>query len=176
MENRRRWNAELIVASLAVAIGVCTMFVYIYQAKIMSKQMHAAAWPYLEMIFSNSGSKFSINVHNKGVGPAIIKDAAVILDKVRYSDTQKNVDSVTYLLTGKHKLLNGYSNVNNRVIAPGEAVTFIEVTDSVSVTLLLRSLAKHSVQLEVCYCSVFDECWKAVNAKVERCESCEIKN
>lgn len=44
MKKRNRWNSELIVAMLAVAIGVCTMFVYIYQARIMSKQIQASTW------------------------------------------------------------------------------------------------------------------------------------
>lgn len=164
---------DLIVALLAVVIGVCTMFVYIYQARIMSKQTQAATWPYVEVIFSNSSQHFGINVTNKGVGPAIVKSARIRLDGVAYSDSRKNLDSVAYLLTGSRRVLSGYTNVNNRVISPGEVISFIEVSDSASVMLLLQSLQKHSTQVEVCYCSVFDECWIAVGGKVEPCDGCK---
>jgi hypothetical protein len=173
MENRSRWSSELIVAVLAVVIGVCTMFVYIYQARIMSKQTHAASWPYLEIIFSNTPAQFVIRVKNKGAGPAIVKKAVVRLDQVMYPDNQKNIDSVAFLLTGSRTLLSGYTNVNSRVISPEEEIDFIEVNDSTSVSLFLQSLRKHEVKLEICYCSVFDECWKAVDGKVEPCDDCE---
>jgi hypothetical protein len=173
MENRSRWSAELIVAVLAVVIGVCTMFVYIYQARIMSKQTHAASWPYLEIIFSNAPKQFTILVKNKGAGPAIVKKAVVRLDQAIYADSQKNIDSVAFLLTGSRELLSGYTNVNSRVLSPEEEIAFIEVSDSASVELLLQSLRQHEVKLEICYCSVFDECWKAVDGKVESCEDCE---
>jgi hypothetical protein len=151
------------------------MFVYIYQARIMSKQTQAATWPYLEVIFSNSNDHFSINVTNKGVGPAIIKNATLYLDGLFYPDTHKNADSIAYILTGSRNLLNGYTNIHNRVMSPGEVINFIEINDSTSVKLLLQSLKQHSVQLEICYCSVFDECWKAISGKVEPCKSCDVK-
>jgi hypothetical protein len=176
MKKRNRWSPELVVAVLAVVIGVGTMFVYIYQARIMSKQIQAATWPYLEIVFSNTGSDFSITVKNKGAGPAIIKKAWVRVDDVPYPDTQKNIDSVAYLLTGSRTLLNGYTNVNNRVMSSGEVINFIEINDSTSVDLFFQALGKHAVQLEICYCSVFDECWKVVGGKVETCEDCEYAN
>jgi hypothetical protein len=172
----KHFRPDLIVALLAVLIGLCTMFVYIYQARIMSKQIHAATWPYLEIIFSNTGNSFSINVKNKGAGPAIVKNALVRVDDVIYQDTQANLDSIAFLLTGSHDLLNGYTNVNNRVMSPGEVINFIEVTDSTSVKLILQGLRKHSVHFEICFCSVFEECWKAADGKVEPCESCALQD
>jgi hypothetical protein len=167
-------NPELIVAVLAVAIGVATMFVYIYQARIMGRQMRASSWPYLETIFSNDPTSFSIIVKNKGTGPAIIKSAVVTVDNVAYSDTQKNLDSIANMISGSRGVLSTYTNVNNRVMSPGEVINFIEVTDSTSVKLVLAGLRKHAVQFEVCYCSVFDECWTMIGNKVEPCDECKV--
>lgn len=172
MRKRKRWNPELIVAMLAVAIGVCTMFVYIYQARIMSKQIQASTWPYLEVNFTNTGSTFSINVKNKGAGPAIVKNAAVRVNNVSYPDTHKSLDSVAYLLTGARALLNGYTNIDTRVISAGEVIHFIEINDSTSVDVFLKALRKQPVELEICYCSVFDECWTVAGGKVEPCDAC----
>lgn len=172
MKTRKRWKPELVVAVLAVVIGVATMGVYIYQARIMSKQTHAASWPYLEVIFSNGHNNLTIRVKNKGVGPAIVKKALVRLDQVPYADNQKNIDSVAFLPTGSRNILSGYTNVNNRVLSPEEEVDFVEVSDSTSVRLMLQSLRTHKVQIEICYCSVFDDCWKAVDGQVIPCEDC----
>ena len=166
-------RADFIVALLAVVIGLCTMFVYIYQARIMSKQMHMAAWPYLETNFSTTNNSFTVNVQNKGIGPAIIKKAYVVVDDVPYADTQSNIDSITFRITGSKNILNGYTNLLGRVMAPNDVVQFIEVSDSSKIKVFLSAIRKHKVRIEICYCSVFDECWKASGSKIELCDSCE---
>lgn len=173
MAKSRFLRADLIVALLAVVIGLCTMFVYIYQARIMSKQMHMAAWPYLETNFSRTNNSFTVNVQNKGIGPAIIKKAYVVVDDVPLADTQANIDSITFIITGSRNILNGYTNLLGRVMAPNDVVQFIEVTDSTKINNFLLAMRKHKVRLEICYCSVFEECWKATGSKVEPCKECE---
>lgn len=165
-------RADLIVALLAVIIGLCTMFVYIYQARIMSKQMHMTAWPYLETNFSTTNSSFVVNVQNKGIGPAIIKKAYVVVDDIPYEDTKPNIDSITYRITGVRNILNGYTNLLGRVMAPNDVVQFVEVSDSTKLNVFLMAMRKHKVRIEICYCSVFDECWKATGGKVELCKGC----
>lgn len=167
------WSPELVVAVLAVVIGVCTMIVYIYQANIMSKQIQAATWPYVEIVYSSTSNQFAINVKNKGAGPAIVKKALVRLNDVSYPDTQKNIDSVASLVSGERHILSSYTNVNNRVMSPGEVINFIEVSDSTSVAALLKGLRKQKVSLVICYCSVFDECWTVQDGKVTECDDCE---
>lgn len=172
MKNKNRSSPELVVAVMAVIIGLATMLVYIYQARIMSKQMQATTWPYLEIVFSNTGDQFSITVKNKGTGPAIVKDALIRLDGVPFPDTQKNADSIASLLTGSRSVLNGYTNINNRVVSPSEVIPFIEINDSTSIKRFYQGLRKHKAQLEICYCSVFDECWIVASGKVEPCDRC----
>jgi hypothetical protein len=173
MKDSRLLRPDFIVALLAVVIGLSTMFVYIYQARIMSKQMHATTWPRLETIISKGTSGFIVMVKNKGVGPAIVKNTVVILDEYRYADSKENLDSVAFKLTGKRDLLNGYTTVNNRVISAGEEIEFIEVTDSASLVLLDKSLRGHSFKIEICYCSVLGDCWLLVGGKTTECESCD---
>ena len=172
MENRIL-RPDFIVALMAVLIGLCTMFVYIYQARIMARQMKATTWPFLETDLSYGSVGFLIRVNNKGVGPAIIKKAAVILDNKRYDDTKANIDSVVFKLTGRRDLLNGYTNINSRVISAGESISFIEVTDTASARVLQKSLKGHSVEIEICYCSVLDECWIVSRGKPVECDGCE---
>jgi hypothetical protein len=174
MTKLKFFRPDFIVAMLAVIIGLCTMFVYIYQAKIMSQQMHASVWPYLQTNFTDGQRGIFITINNKGVGPAIVKSAYVIADNERYADSKKNLDSLAYKLTGNKQLLNGYTNLKDRVISAGEAIDFIEVTDSASVILFKKALYnKHSISIEICYCSVYGDCWTLKGAQSVPCDTCE---
>ncbi len=167
-------RADLVVALMAMIIGLATMFVYIYQANIMSKQMHAAAWPYLEVNFSTSDNSFYIYVQNKGAGPAIVKSAHITADNVRFSESQRKIDSLVDAITGKKHVLSGYTNIRSRVLSPGDQITFAEFKDSTTAALVLPALAKHKVQLTICYCSIYEECWKLETGKsVEPCDKCD---
>jgi hypothetical protein len=173
---RKKLKPDFIVAMLAVIIGLSTMFVYIYQARIMSRQMHATVWPYIEANFSYSTGQnpsVSIIVTNKGVGPAIVKSAYIILDDQKYSDSQARIDSLALKLTGISGLLDSYTNLTTRVISPGEEIKFIGVTDSLKALTLIKSLSGHRIRTEICYCSVFEDCWKVESAKVTPCDRCE---
>jgi hypothetical protein len=154
---------------LAVIIGLCTMFVYIYQANIMSKQMHASVWPYLQTNISEGEHGIFISVNNKGVGPAIVKSAYVLVDNDRYPDSKKNMDSLAFAITGTKNLLDGYTNLKDRVLAAGEEIKFIEINDSSSAKLFKKALSSHSIKLEICYCSVYGDCW----IQDQPCNSCE---
>lgn len=173
MKDSRLLRPDFIVALLAVVIGLSTMFVYIYQARIMSRQVQATTWPFLETIVSQSGSGFYIIVKNKGVGPAIVKKTSVILDGQRFQESRNSLDSVAFLITGKRGLLNGYTTVNNRVLSANEEIQFIEVTDTASLILLQKSLPGRSFKIEICYCSVLGDCWSVVDAKTTACKSCD---
>jgi hypothetical protein len=168
------FRTDLLIALIAMVIGVATMFVYIYQAHLMSKQMHAAAWPYLEVNFSSNDKSFLINVQNKGAGPAIVKTAYITSDNLRFPEDQRKVDSLINAITGKKRVLTGYTNIRSRVLSPGDVITFAEFKDSTTAALILPALAKHNVRLTICYCSVFDECWTLEAGKsVEPCDKCD---
>jgi hypothetical protein len=56
---------KIIVAFAAILISVMTLFVYIYQARIMQEQQHASVWPYIEwdMTLSTSeGFTFQLSI------------------------------------------------------------------------------------------------------------------
>ena len=57
---------DLIIALMALVIGIGTMIVYVYQARIMSKQQHASVWPFLEVSISQGQLGTYVSVENKG--------------------------------------------------------------------------------------------------------------
>lgn len=168
--NKSVWKPEFIMATLAVVIGLCTMVVYIYQARVMSKQLHASVWPYVEVISSQGSSGISLILSNKGAGPAIIKTNRIILDGKVYEENK--LDSVLRLIVGR-KISRNYNTVESRVMASGEHFPFVEITELKDMLALDSALRNHALEIEVCYCSIYDDCWKISNGKNEACDSCD---
>jgi hypothetical protein len=159
--SRSAFKTEFIVALAAIVVSVMTMLVYIYQAKIMREQQHTSVWPYLEWIMS-TGQGFSITVINKGVGPAIIKSTSFKLDG-------KPLNGVDELLTGIFGNIDSLSRseiaIDNRVIAPSEQLEIFNIFDGPATRKIDRTIYRR-IEYEICYCSIYDECWTSKGLQV----------
>lgn len=164
-------KSEYIVSFSAIFVSIATLFVYIYQARIMQKQQHTSVLPYVEWLYSNAGNEFIISVENKGIGPAFVKGVTMKLD-----DAEVGSNSALFkklLGTSSFSFIN--STVNRRVISPGEKIEMVHVYDSAQAhaidSLLLWSNAPHKFSIEICYCSVYDDCWTTdgTNSKESIC-------
>lgn len=167
---RKVLKAEMIVALSAIFISVMTLFVYMYQAHIMRQQQHASVWPYLEWAMEVSvNNEMHIAVINKGVGPAIIKSNSIKLDgasianarELLYRLMEGNMDSLSASIT----------DIDTTVIAPGEEVHLLEIADRSGKRKFDPELY-YRIQYEICYCSVYGDCWTSIRKKVveSRCD------
>lgn len=152
-------RSEFIVSFSAIFVSIATLFVYIYQARIMQKQQHTSVLPYVEWLYSNAGDEFLISVENKGIGPAFVKGLTMKLD-----DQPVGSNSALFkklLGTTSFSFIN--STVDGRVISPGEKIELVHVYDSAQAnaidSLLLWNNSPHKFSLEICYCSVYNDCW-----------------
>jgi hypothetical protein len=166
-------KSEMIVALSAVFVSVATLFVYIYQARIMQGQQHAAVWPHLEWRYGyRSDDGFVLTVMNKGVGPAIVKSSKMTYEGDTVSDAREllrkfiNLDSAGYF----------YSSVNNMVLAPNEKVEVFHVyvrnnQEYQKLQVELEHLYS-KFSYEICFCSIYNDCWlyKGKGQKIEECK------
>ena len=74
-------DLALWIGIAAVVINIITVSVYMYQAYIMQEQQHASAWPYVEWLPSFNEETYFIEITNNGIGPAIIKNMNIQLDR-----------------------------------------------------------------------------------------------
>ncbi|WP_276369345.1 hypothetical protein [Chryseolinea sp. H1M3-3] len=161
-------KTEFIVALAAIIVSILTLFVYIYQARIMQEQQHASVWPYIEWDMTiSSKDGFYISVVNKGVGPAIIRSTTLKLDGV-------SVESpLTYLekTIGKLDSVALFSAmIDKRVIAAGETLELFHVYSDIR--HLLPSDLYRRTSYEICYCSIYGDCWtsQGFNVVKSRCD------
>jgi len=170
MKITEKWKPDFIVATLAVVIGVLTMFVYIYQARVMSRQLHASVWPYVEVISSQGTNGLSLDISNKGVGPALVRKHRVMYDGVEFPE--QKIDSLLVAMIGR-KISRNLTTVESRVLAAGEKINFILVSNLRDMISMDSALHHHTVSIKVCYCSIYDECWTVTGGKNEPCDSCD---
>lgn len=152
-----QWDAlAAIIASLvgflALLVAGYTAYVERYTAEIQEKQVQAQVWPWLAA--GNNDNESSIEVTNKGVGPAIIRSAQVFVDGKPQPDWQ-------HVLMALGMPPHGYSQatLNPNVFAPGEKVPVVQFEDKDEYNRFRTAAVKHLTLINICYCSTLGECW-----------------
>lgn len=185
-KKRRVLNFETVGSIAAMVIGVCALFVAWDQAQIMRKQQHASVLPVLNVSggFSSEGGfhTMTISIRNDGVGPAVIESADLIVDGASVEDWPDLRDR--FMPTALHTDFSSNLDTAIGILAAGEVSNAIvmswprnDATDVDFGALKERVFADaNSAFFSVCYCSVFDRCWKSSpdnSAKPERVKRCD---
>ncbi len=149
-------SKEWAVSLSAIFVSVLTLFVYIYQARIMQSQQHASVWPYVEWTLTTSTvDGIYLSVHNKGVGPAIIKHTELLLDGIPIGARE----IMNKLTKGKADSLWSFTmTVDKRVMAPGDEIRLFHMKGEELNTMEFGKLYER-VKYKICYCSIYNECW-----------------
>ena len=85
-ERKKKFSIELILASISLCISLSTFGITTYQTHIMQNQQKAAVWAYLEAAVGVSSDGFYCDVHNKGVGAAIVKEVTYTCQGEKFTD------------------------------------------------------------------------------------------
>lgn len=146
--DKEKWykKPEMVVALSALLISLVTTIVGIYSASIDRAYARASVWPRLELFKSSGKDIFEFSVKNSGTGPAIVQYAIVEYQ----SEPIKRWSDITDLPKVTQSHLGTRILASQDVIIPlkyrGEEINkFIDAN-------------KH-IEIELCYCSIYDECW-----------------
>ncbi len=142
----------MLVAFSAMLIGICALVVSIVEVRIMREEQRANAWPRVEA-FVNTGQTYVMRLTNKGFGPALIRGLIVTVD----GKPIDNWKELTYLILGDTVDFT-QAKISDTVLAPQDDIQIFKpvFTDSIPIKL---SEAGERVGIEVCYCSIYDDCW-----------------
>ena len=163
-ESFSEWIAEpqTMIGLSAVLLSLCGLFVSIYETRLIRQEQRASVWPRVSVLpsVSTESDTVAIGVQNSGIGPARVRAARIehegkwkaswqdLLESVDQSGASRNVDLL-----------------NSQVLSPGEEETvFTVVSDSSeripgALPLLAQEIWNGDVDLVLCYCSVYDQCW-----------------
>jgi hypothetical protein len=152
-------------AIIATLVGVLALTVSGYTAYVQRQQVRAQVWPYL-LVGNGNVPNIRLMLANKGVGPAIIKNAIVRVDGKPVPDW----DTMFERLGKKHERY--YSSFGRRVVAAGEEITVLDLrndklepvstsSDKGTDDAYIWAALHDRVDAEICYCSSLGDCWIA---------------
>ncbi len=157
---------QMLVGLSALLLSLCGLFISIYEASLIRQAQRASVWPYVQIAASLSPGRINLWVQNTGVGPARIQAASVTYKgetKANWSDLIRNVIGVDPDSTGFYR-----SMINGRVLptnSPGESIFRVTEDNGPAARELVASLRREilegTIDVTVCYCSVYDECWSS---------------
>ncbi|MAN46730.1 MAG: hypothetical protein GYB49_12795 [Alphaproteobacteria bacterium] len=171
-------KAEMLIAICAVLTSVIALFVAWDQGRVMRAQQHGSVYPVLQVdgFVSSTPTRRSLGLRlsNSGVGPALIESVTLLEDGEPIDGFESHRESLPpgYDLS--------WSGATGRALAPDQMITPVEVAWPVEVLSEddFYEVAGEwdDLALEICYCSVFERCWKLRGigtARAERVQRCE---
>ena len=177
IRDNRRLHPEMLVGISAVIIGVCALGVSLYETSLMRSEQRAAVLPILELGRSYNVSatdpslnRLSLIAQNVGIGPARIVDFRVTVD----GQPHATWDAALRVLAGVDERVSySMSTISGRTIPADKTIEMFNLSDLEHLEAILEDFDR--LDIEACYCSVFDECWQTkmttfgASEPVERC-------
>ena len=163
--------AQTVTAVVAVLISCAAMYATWEQARSSRIQTEAQVWPrivsYVNLTSApNQTQSFEAVIANQGVGPAEIRAMRVTLDGEAITGFQQIFER----MGDSGGAVRSHSYVAGRIFAPGESASVISVTGAAEVARLLEVIG--SMQAELCYCSILNQCWLAREEEYEEVAQC----
>ena len=162
-----RTRADAVDRLLSVCAGIAAVTavaVSLYQSDLARRQLRASAWPYLAQ--SNSfqrGTSYTRVVRNDGVGPARVRDFQVRVD----GRPVPTWSAAVRALTGGGDGGLVYSSFGRGTVVPAGATVTLLTLPAGDQALAFWSAAQTRLETIACYCSVYDECWRASSERAE---------
>ena len=165
---------DMTVAFSALFISVVSLGLAMMDGRTMEKMadanarlVAAASWPFLSYSAGTNTTDGVAKIHmavvNSGVGPAKIESAELVWKGVAYARDQDFLKACCGFDPTSGTAFDS-DLLPHEVLGAGERITFLQFTQSASPAVfaeLQRAILSRDLQLYVCYCSIFDECWKS---------------
>ena len=153
----------LAFSFLALTVGAYQARLMNAQTQLMQSQSRASVWPYLSIGYSinDQGEKrgYTWEISNDGVGPARIQSVVMSVD----NKSARNWGDVFHALFGNDPVDATYSQIFGRVLAPNTnrdtTIEAVHLTNLAQAKIFYAE--QNRLQMEICYCSVYNECWVA---------------
>jgi hypothetical protein len=165
----KSFNRSDLFAFTALLMSMLAVFVSIYEAKILKEQQmimlsqeKTAVWPYVKglMSYKYSPDKIEIKytIENKGIGPSKIRKMALQFNGREITDYLELIDSLGQYFPDSADLGVSFAMAKGEVLSPNESLEALSIESKRFDGDLgvVRNLLLH---YDICYCSVYDECW-----------------
>ncbi len=178
---------EIIVAVSVVVISVASLAVALFQGVVMQRALEAQVLPIIHYDTGNYDDqtdewRMVFNLANNGLGPTevryfqmswrdtVLLEAADLMVMCCVPDDIPEAERRGYVFnvfqTGNMRIYSDH--VQGRYFAPQQDITFLRfprpdrtvAPEAYDIWQRLDAI-RHEIEVEACYCSVFDDCWMA---------------
>ncbi|MGX1930240.1 hypothetical protein [Flagellimonas sp. 2504JD4-2] len=163
---KKFWSSDKLVGLVAILISLITLIIFVKQTNIIEKQSRLSAMPYLLLSQSYVGAenKFSLELINHGVGPAIIDSTVIIYQgKVHHKELYE-------FLTSELEAMDSIPILNYATLEKGSAIpaggerNILTVGGSKQAfdafLVLFEELQANGLDFEIRYRSIYDDQWR----------------
>lgn len=153
-----------------------------HMADANARLVAANSWPFLSYSAGTNSvdgiPTLHLRVVNAGVGPAKIESAELIWKGTAYRSDEDFLKACCGAAGSELKFDSDL--LQAEVLRAGSEITFLgfkQPTNPSVFALLQQAMISRDLQLRICYCSIFDECWSSdltlFSLKPASVESCD---
>ena len=182
---------DMTVAVAAVFISVVSLAVAILHGRTMERMAEenarlvaANSWPFVQYgaatTTTDGVTRVIMKVFNSGVGPAKIESAELVWKGVAYRGDREFLEACCGFDPASGTPFDSSVFAGFVLPASGETrfLEFSKPADPAVFAALQQAVVSRDLQLNVCYCSIFDECWQSdlttLSLKPRQVEACTL--
>lgn len=190
MQRKIAWlNFEVVGSICAMLLSIVAVFIAWQQSVLMEEQNHASVWPIVDIEITldrNEQANFlAIEMRNVGVGPAMVRAATLTINgevATDFTPFEKHILKPTM----PEGTLGIEASSFIDVVGAGETKNVLkfnwprsEEYDAAFMKMAGLFVANPDLMdVEICYCSVFERCWQTVDdvtLSAMQVEACQIQ-
>ena len=149
---------QSVLALAGLFTGAVALYAALVESEAVRRQSAAIVWPHVQVRLQTAqGSEtplFAVELVNSGVGPARLYQARLHLGGEVVESW-----SAAVAKAGAPDAPFSFDSLTGRVLRPGETLSVFTTTDPEAAEALFAISEAGAAQLELCYCSIYEECW-----------------
>lgn len=150
-------NTERILSITALITAVVAVMLGVIESQRSHEHRKLSVEPHVLIgnAFHTDG-RYQLLLQNNGLGPARVGTVDVHVDGKRMT----NWESVVGTVTGAEVTSVSHSTlVTDLMIPAGETIYPMQIFDPKVGGKFFQNRSKHTIEIELCYCSVYKDCW-----------------
>jgi hypothetical protein len=155
-------SGDTIAALGAIVVAVASLVLAIDQTRTQRKQLAAAVWPSVRVLYSNledtEHPRYHLFLANGGVGPARIQSFSIIWQGKPVKDVESWGKAACPNIPPGNWI---FGTQTGTILSPGTQATIVRhphEAASADDRCIEETMLQQAV-IRVCYCSALDDCW-----------------
>jgi hypothetical protein len=162
-------RTDRILAICAIISAFAAVAIAVYETRITRTHQKASVWPSLLQYNTAMDGIYTREVENRGLGPALVRTFQVSVDGAPVASWNQAIEALTGEIPGNF-IYGGLGE--GHILLPGRPYRLLILDWELLGQHVHREVNRGRLTTEICYCSLYDDCWVAgsgLPVTVSRC-------